>query len=73
MVLCKVEPVGQGNPKDKHRLRDEWLESSPEVKDLEVLLNEKLNMTQRCAPAKTQPKVGHRDTNRQLGCSYAAL
>lgn len=65
--------MGQGNPKDKHRLRDEWLESSPEVKDSGVLLDEKLNRIQECALAKPQPKVGYRNTNRELGCSYTAL
>lgn len=59
--------MGQGNPKDKHRLRDEWLESSPEVKDSGVLLDEKLNRIQECALAKPQPKVGYRNTNRELG------
>jgi len=28
--------VGRGNPKHKYRLGREWLESSPEEKDLEV-------------------------------------
>jgi len=31
---CKALHVGQGNPKHKYRLAGEWLESSPEEKDL---------------------------------------
>jgi len=36
--------MGQGNPKHKHRLGGEWVESTPEEKDL-VLVREKLGMT----------------------------
>ncbi|GAB0185660.1 14-3-3 protein theta [Grus japonensis] len=50
---CKVLHLGKHNPGVQHRLGSTWLENSPVERDLEVLVDNKLNMSeQRAAAAK---------------------
>ena len=52
--------LGQSNPKHKYKWGEEWLESSPEERDLGVLADSRLSMSHQCALAaqRANPILG---------------
>ena len=58
---CKILHLGQGKSHYQYKLGNEGIEHSPLKKDLEVLANGKLDVSQQCALAALK-------ANHILGC-----
>lgn len=57
---CEILHQGQTNAGHRHRLGDEWLESSCAERELGLLVASWLNTSQQCALAKQEGKTGQK-------------
>jgi len=63
---CKVQHLGRNNPMHQYRLKAELLESSSVERDLGVLVDDNLTMSQQCALAAKK-------ANGILGCMQKSV
>ncbi|KAK4813351.1 hypothetical protein QYF61_026647 [Mycteria americana] len=71
---CQVLHLGHSNPMQRYRRGEEWLESCLPEKDLGVLVDSRLNMSQQCAQRDIEglERVQRRATKLGKGLEHKA-